>query len=122
MSEETKVPETKIDTTIADLDAKNEKINDLEAKLKTFEEAEAKKKADAEEAEAKSIQERLEAAEAKNKELAESFDKKLDEINMRQSTMSKTKEDKGLTKEEYEKNRVKYDTMYLKATLPDVYN
>lgn len=113
-----------IDKSAAIVGEKNEKISELESKLKQFEEKEAQMAAEAKAAEEKAIKDRLEAAEAKNKELEESFEKKLEQINMRASTAGNPN-DKGstkLTKEEYLANREKYDTMYLKATLPDVYN
>ena len=120
MSEEAKID--KVDKTIAIVEEKEQKISELEQKLQEYQKAEEEKLAAQKAKEEEDIKAKLQSTEEKLKAQEESFNKKLEEIQMRQSVVGKQKEEQtGLTKEEYEKNKVKYDTMYLKATLPDVF-
>jgi membrane protein involved in colicin uptake len=104
------------------MDSKNEKISELEEQINAFQAADDKRKADARAAEDKLIKDRLDKMEAEKAAMQADFDKKLDDIQMRASTANNAPDSKGLTKEEYEKNKEYYDTMYLKSSLPDVFN
>jgi len=114
--------ENKVDKTIAIVEEKEQKISELEQKLQEYQKQEEEKRKAEEAAKEAELAAKVAETEAKLKAQEESFNKKLEEIQMRQSVVNKeTGETKVLTKEEYEKNRVKYDTMYLKHTLPDVF-
>ncbi len=113
---------SEIDTSAAEADIIKEKAAALEAELEKYKKAEEERLAAEEEAKKNELHKRLETLEKEKAAMQESFEKKLDEISLRASTAAKPAEESaGLTKEEYEKDKVKYDTMYLKASMPDVF-
>lgn len=116
--------EADIDISQAEKDVNNEKLSALEKELQAYKEKEAQEAAAKEEAEKKAFEDRLAAIEAEKEEMKKSFEEKLEKVSLRESTKTAPKDDEGqgkLTKEEYLKNREKYDTMYLKATMPDIF-
>lgn len=113
-----------IDTSAAEQAVINEKLEAANAELAKYKQAEVDRVAASEAAKAKAMEDRIAAIEAEKIEMAKSFDEKLDKISMRASVDSKPNTENGekLTKEQYETDKLKYDTIALKTMIPSAFD
>lgn len=99
-----------------------EKMSELEKQLKEYQEKEQAQKEEEEKQKELEIEERLKKFEEEKEAMQQSFEEKLEQISQRATTQNSGDAGEKLTREEYMKNREKYDTAALKEALPSVFN